>query len=674
MTNTFKMAEALKQQVQSIGTLKHAWFTSFNLNVDFFERHVLSALLGMDAPRSRIDFELIQQKLNGHVKEGRRGGVHVESQVDVKVFADQRMYDASDLKRTAIEIYGVNPQLLDTSKKSPLDKSTLFHPKVIFLQAEDGTAILGAGSANLTLSGWSTNQEVFTFNKIECQHQAEAVKAFFKPLFAAQQIKHRFKFADKLRQEEEPSDWRFSHTLQHLSRGQLNPMLGELLLNSGDTRPSADKEQTNLVVWSPYFPADLAGFIERLGQLSDERPLRLHVIPDMVENQRMRTQWTSKLQQLIEQGDVRFHRNPIPKDERSDLCHAKVWMTDSKIAIGSWNFTTPGSNIIFSDNKSGHLNIEAGVILENPQPIATIIEDPLVITQDNFMQTGELEQHALEVVELLPLDMLVEFDWQTLTYHVSITKLDDELSWQSLALHLPDVKEPLRFDFAHDQACCVLEHTLDNEPETLLVNHAYHLAWGLGQRYLGFIIERNSMMRRVEQFESLDEIFNSLIDGRELASNPNASLRGEILGNDTDWLDEQDAGSLSEKPSSPALSYFRMFQAMDAFEQRVQQLKSDQMLEQYAFVVPGCLVEMSEKIRHELIENANVFNWYMKQEFNLLIETVAKKASNGQLKVRLRELRFKSSDSVIRSKGLQSRIGDSEYRKVIKEKCGYVSI
>ena len=144
MTKPFKLIEAFSEQVKYLGPLKRAWFTTFNLNIDFFERHVLSTLLERDKPRSRIDFELMQQTLNGKLKETKKSNGEIESAIDVKIFADQRMYDAGDVKRTAIEIYGVNPSLLD---KHRFGDSALFHPKVIYLEDEQGQAILGVGSA-----------------------------------------------------------------------------------------------------------------------------------------------------------------------------------------------------------------------------------------------------------------------------------------------------------------------------------------------------------------------------------------------------------------------------------------------------------------------------------------------------------------------------------------------
>ncbi|WP_261858273.1 phospholipase D-like domain-containing protein [Photobacterium sanguinicancri] len=665
MTKPFKMAEELTRQLQSLGQIKHAWFTTFNLNMDFFELHVLSTLLQMDKPRSRIDFELMQQKLNGRVKDTRKGAV--TASIDVKVFADQRMYDASDLKRTAIEVYGVNPALLDGGRKRVLNNSTLFHPKVIYLQDEEGRVILGAGSANLTLSGWSTNQEVFTFQRVECKHQVEAIRAFFRPLFEANRVETKVLPQTKMRSDIQPSDWHFVHTfIKNSSDGRHKTLLNHLLNHSVD-------ESRDLVVWSPYFPSDLTGFIQRLKAVASPSLLKLHIVPDLVENQRMRTQWSEDLFPLLDES-VCFYRSPVGKDDRSELCHAKVWMTEEKLAIGSWNFTSPGSNIDLDRKDTGQVNIEAGIIVVNQQQLAPVLTKPLSINKDHFMQDTELSQHSLEVTDLMPIEIRVVFDWKILAYEVELNKINNALEWKSVELRLPDVETPLKFEIQENEAIYTTKITLVQEPQALLVNHAYELILAGGTRYRGFIVECNSLMRRVEEFESLDDIFNSLIDGRSLQSNPSASLRSVLLGNDQDWLEEQGAGSSTEPQLSSAVSYFRMFQAMDSFEQRISSLKTDSMREQYAFVIPGCLVEMRSKIGDEMAKSANVFNWYMKQEFNLLVDLVKNEAEGDALKLRLKELRIESNDSEARSTGLQQCIGSREYRKLIKGKCGYVSV
>ncbi|MEO9655385.1 hypothetical protein [Marinomonas sp.] len=654
MTQTFKMTDALTQQIKGLGTLKRAWFTSFNLNVDFFERHVLSTLLEMEPPRSRIDFELMQQKLNGSVS----GNGKVAPRIDVKVFADQRMYDANDVKRTAIEVYGVAPVSMTGVRKSRLDKHSLFHPKVIFLQDDQGKAILGVGSVNLTQSGWSTNQEVFSFHQVECAHQAEAIQRFFEPLFNLNRIEHQLTFGKTLRKALSPSDWYFVHTFLDAKRGSEHTSLLGHLLNAPNTK--------ELVVWSPYFPRDLAGFIDRLRSIHPSDELTVHLIPDLVEN-KLRTEWSSSLNDQINNHQLQFYKNPIQRDKRSELCHAKVWMTEHTLAIGSWNFTAPGSNIALEEGESGHANVEAGVVFNHTQPLTDVLINSLVMGEGNFMDNSEVNEHALEVAELLPVNVRVSFDWETLTYHLTAEKVDESQTLRDVKVHLPDISEPILLTFSDEKNVFEHNETLPSEPNELLVNHTYELVINDDQRSRGFIVERNTLMRRVEQFESLDEIFDCLISGQPLVNHPNASLRESILNNDHDLLIEQEESSLDSQSAPSALSYFRMFQAMHEYEKRIELSKSDVMIEQYGFVIPGCLIEMKNRIVTELDREMNVFNWYMAQEFNRLIKLAKCKAKAPSLEKRLSALSLCDLDKA-------EDIGSHEYRKLIKKKSGYDTI
>lgn len=673
MTKPFKLIEAFSEQVKSLGPLKRAWFTTFNLNIDFFERHVLSALLERDKPRSRIDFELMQQTLNGKLKETKKSNRKIESAIDVKIFADQRMYDARDVKRTAIETYGVNPLLLDkhSTRYGLFGDRTLFHPKVIYLEDEQGKAILGVGSANLTVSGWSTNQEVFVFKEVEHKKQLDEIQKFFKHLFKPHDL--RFLRPNLVAPKQNPTmmpEWQFVHSFQ-----------SESFVSQLATLNQAE-ESFDLVVWSPYFPSDLVGYIEKLQaywQHEIQSDLRLHLIPDLVENQRMRTKWDDRLTNLVNSEEVCFYRNAVMKDDHSDLCHAKIWMTPTHIAIGSWNFTSSGSNIDLK-KKDTQVNIEAGFIMKHHEPeLKNVLMKPIEnINPSNFMIDNELEEHQLDVPELLPVDISVSFDWKTLEYQITLNWNDSDVSLEGMKLSLPDVSKPIMFELKEVNQPIELTKKLESEPEALLVQHNFELSYVSENKvsciYRGFILEKNTQMRRVEQFDSLDEIFSNLISGKPLEDNPNAVLRSEFSQNDQDWLQEQDAVSKQEIINRPTISYFRLFQAMENLEQQIINSQSESVIEQYAFVLPGCLAEMKAKIYEEIKENATVFNWYMRQEFNLLVQCASTNVKTKDLQKRIQDLRLKSDDPVVRKSENKNKIGEKGYRKMIKDKCHYVSI
>jgi hypothetical protein len=647
-----KLLEELAEQIKDLGSIKRVWFTSFNLNLDFFERHVLSTILQMDKPKNRIDYELMQQRINGSI--ALTEGKEALNKLDVAIFADVRMYDASDLKRTAIDVHSINPTLLNNAVN--FSKQTLFHPKVIYLEADDGRAILGAGSANLTLSGWSNNQEVFAFRKIASSEQRKSVKAFFSPLFTSiNQTEQSTSIARKLYSGAD-QQWKFIHSFAQ-------PNFLESLF-----KDSAKNEEHKLAVWSPYFPADLPKYISNLEAkiqriTGNPIPLSLHITPDRVENKLIRTKWSDELGRLQKLEKLTFYNNAVEKHDSCDLCHAKVWMTPDRLAIGSWNFTTPGSNLLLG-NENAHVNIEAGFVFEHEELLDKQLGKNFIADTSDFMNQESLDKEGLEVPELLPFAIQVSFDWRYLKYTVHLS--NDSSLLNGYQLLLPDIDNLINVESLSN----VTTEFPVIEPQCLLSQHSYEVRYHGRIVHRGFIIEKQAELRRVEDFDSLDDIFSSLISGAELEGNGNTSLRRE-LNTDQDPDDDNinDFTGSDVKPVS--LSYFRMFQACAEFETRLDKINSVSLLEQYAFVVPGCMTELKEKIEVEIEREVNVLNWYMTQEYNSLVNTTLNLEIDIDegLKLRLNTLFIDIEKNAREPK----KLGSKKYRNLIQKECKYVS-
>lgn len=133
-----KLLDAFKQQLEELGEIRRVWLTTFNLNIGFVETYLLPAVLGMDQPRNRMDYESFQSYL-------------VEKDIDFRIFCDKRMLGAEQYKRTAIHVHCVSARAF--SEDDGFTDQTLFHPKVIYLESKSGQMVLGAGSANLTVGG-----------------------------------------------------------------------------------------------------------------------------------------------------------------------------------------------------------------------------------------------------------------------------------------------------------------------------------------------------------------------------------------------------------------------------------------------------------------------------------------------------------------------------------------
>jgi hypothetical protein len=580
-----KLLAELKQHLAELGPLKRVWLTSFNLSIEFVETHLLPALLGEGKPPvGRMDFETLQLEL-------------LERDIDVRIFADKRMIHRSDRKRTAIEVHAVTPrQLRDFS----FSANSLFHPKVIYLEAKDGRAVLGTGSANLTVSGWGRNQEAMLFRKVATPAQSEQIKAFFKPLLVASNDNTRLSLGKKYWGGDQ--SWEFVHSLAGRS------FLERLLPDGVAVR--------KLAVWSPYFSGDLAGFLDTLRSTRTQPGLAVQIVPDLMDG-RVRTRWHGAMQLQLQSGQLSFHPNQVERHPNSEMCHAKIWVTATHMAIGSWNCTGPGSNILppgpggFSDN-----NIEAGILLRQTSSLPGLMGEAWKMSRSNFSTQEQLDEQKLEVPDELPFDIAVDFDWRDQLYTVRVDWIDTKRA--GYTLKLPDLTVP--------QPVAPLKRVPMQiavaDPKHLLTNHYFVVRDGANEVYQGIINQTCLEQRRVEGYASLDELLDSRIPNRQgNCGDGDTVLRGE--NSDTDG----DVDPLPPQATGHSSSYFRLFRAMETFAGEIENTNSPDQLERNLFVRPGCLAELREKIvQHGPAgQSVTVYQWFLVLEYRRLVKAARKK-------------------------------------------------
>ena len=580
-----KLLDAFRQQVQGLGPLKRAWFTTFNLGIPFVETHVLPALLEADAPANRMDYENMQQQL-------------AERGIDIRVFCDVRMMEADQLKRTAVPVHGVLPGRLDIEG---FGKESLFHPKVIFLEDENGRMVLGAGSANLSVSGWGRNQEVFAFRTISSNEQYQQVKRFFEPLLTTAGLGEAQLLGVRKRFEGDDADWRFVHSFERANFLQL-------LLE--------DTQTERLTVWSPYFSRDLAGLLGQVQALANA-DLKLSIVPDRVNNRHVRTKWTKEIGQLLENGTLSFHDQPSPRAKEIEMTHAKIWLATgrtARLAIGSWNCTGPGS-------ASFELrNVEAGILL-NVAPTTRIVGSSLKLGANDFGSDELLKGEELVVPPYpLPFELLVRFDWELGSYEVQ-GWLHDEIKGAGYDLRLPGVQNrlPLHWKSRRTEGAWLLE-TIELElpdNEALLADHCYEV-WRDGSlEYRGLVQETRQAHRRSQGYDSLKDLLNDLVNEAEPGTSGISRLRPVLRHDD---VPDDEPMSPAIAASGGGLSYFRLFHAFEQFRQRLRSVDSRVELKRLLFVVPGSLQELVSKVNEQATASSGsaIFNWFLLQEADSL--------------------------------------------------------
>ncbi|MBK1885625.1 hypothetical protein [Marinobacter sp. DY40_1A1] len=592
-----KLLTAFRNQVDAVGDIQRVWFTSFVVNVEFIETYLLPVILGMDTPKIRMDYEGMQQVLS-------------ERGIDFHVFCDKRYIEPDQNKRTALPIHGVTPELLPPNGPVSFSKDSLFHPKVIYIQGDKG-AVLGTGSANLTVDGWGRNQEVFSFTRVVGTQLAESVKSFFEPIFVS--VREPFPEDFPVLGEGAEQGETFCHSLAG------PPFLDRLFEN----RPN------ELAVWSPYFSTDLGKYVQLLQSFIDKPNLKVQLVPDRVENQYFRTEWSEGVASLHQSGVLAFYQSPIERDYRSSMTHAKLWKTTDRLAIGSWNFTQPGSNLAL-EGRASSSNVEAGFIYSDASPLACYVGKELPFAEGLFASPEQMEQESLRVPELPPFDLKVVFDWQMERYFISGAWIGKGAPEEGLQLELPDLphRVELKWEFGTDGQSFILRDLVlpVSATKELLKAHSFEVLRGLETLARGLIIERRSVYRRAQQYENLRGLLDALVltSGNPPADDVGYRVR-EDEGGETlvDGLREEGETFVAgQEGQSTDISYFRLFSACHHYAELIEHCRDQKELEYWAFIRPGCLQELVEKTQHRIgiTDSPTLFNWFLSQEVNQLCE------------------------------------------------------
>lgn len=633
-----KLLKTFNDQLKDLGEIRKVWLTSFVIDIEFIETYLLPAILNMDVPKSRMDYEAMQQELST------RG-------IDFQVFCDKRFIEADQNKRTAIAVHGVSPERLPDNDTVRFSDDSLFHPKVIYVQGDEG-AILGSGSANLTVSGWGRNREVFSFVPVQDNNLADSVEAFFEPLF--ENVQQRF-------------DWNFEVSGPRASSQGVvfcSSLSGPLFLSQF---LGADKSD-ELAVWSPYFSGDLAGLVKSLHNFSENHSMKVQVVPDRVENQYLRTRWSDGLKELNDGGLLSLYTSPVAPDGRQSMAHVKLWKTPSALAIGSWNFTQPGANLPTGE-QDDVFNVEAGFIFPDQSVVSSYLGEQLNVGPELFATPEQMEQESLFVPKSLPFDLRVVFDWQAERYSISGKWLGKEPPVDRYQLKLPGVEAPQWLEW--DSSTLQLQELSMGVFETrqLLVNHRYEVLLDGATEGSGLIIEKLASYRRAQQYDDLRGLLDALVisAGEPSPDDVNYRVRetedGEIL---VDSLYTEEEGLNDDRETDmPDISYFRLFSACHHYAEIIGNCSTLRELEHWVFTRPGCLQEFAEKSNARIgATPKSMFNWFLAHEVNDLC---------GAARGRLKKLGGTDNESMLK-RWAELRVGvprlprtlSTEYRQWLK--------
>lgn len=635
LLSTFK--EQLKEQLKELGELRYVWLTSFTINIEFIETYLLPAVLDMEQPKTRLDYEHFQITVT-------------EKKIDFRVFCDKRFMDADSNKRTAIPVHGISP----AQWEEWFSTDSLFHPKVIYLENWNGKKILGTGSANLTLSGWGRNQEVFCFHRVETKEQYDSVRHFFSEIAAKAGLSERLPERRGLPRDD--GGWAFVHSFQE------DPFIEQLFANA---------RARELLVWSPYLSSDVAAFIQRLKAVVAVEDLEIHLVPDRVNGQFIRAPWTAALQELSDSGKLTFYDNPTCRHDNVELCHAKVWKLGSKLAIGSWNFTTRGANLLDEAGEwDKSVNIEAGVIVTDGNSWRSAVGKKIGLSAAVFASDDLLQEEALDVPDQPPFDIQVQFDWREQRYKFT-GHWHDGAPEEGYAVRVPGREAAIPLTWKPQKKDLNVAALEIRDPTALLHERRFRVVRDKEDIYRSLITETGLAYRRAQAFESLNDLLDAFVFGGEDGPGDDVPFRIPASQNSESLVDEFIGDSQFEaSPAAGDISYFRLFQATYQYGEKLKAIKSVTELNSWAFTRPGCLVELVEKTKEKVSAGeSTLFNWFLAQEVQTLCRTAER---------RRREL-GKAEDSLPKSRWHELHLGlpplpegiQWDYVEMIQKECGY---
>lgn len=453
-----KLFSAYKNIVEEIKP-NLVWFTTFNLNIELVERFLLPCLVGKEPSELRTaeDYEALNLEIKDY---------------NIKVWYDFKAISFQNDKRTTIDIEAVDANSLLQSQTNDL----IFHPKVIFLKG-DKSAYIIVGSANLSVAAWHSNRECFLIKEVVSKKNALEIIQFFQFINPSQKgIKDLQKWGNTLTDID--TGWSFRHNFNMQSN-----LLNEL-------------QAKKLTIWSPYFSKETSKLINELKKIGISE---ITLVPDIDQSGKVRI-IPQELEILKKDAAIAICKDKS-KQEAQSLVHAKVWLTEKSIAIGSWNCsfratgisTVPYLRNIEAGIIAGMLSKENNALLNNLTPVA----------YNSISGIAEEELDAEWAIGLQNYSMTCQIiaDWETFTYEV-IEEEFKEKYWVSL----PDAPN-YKVELSNLKGRSFLKHHLN-----VLKNKSFTVYNDKGEVvYAGYIIEQGKANRPPTSYVSLLDLFESLI-------------------------------------------------------------------------------------------------------------------------------------------------------------------
>jgi hypothetical protein len=578
-----------KSRLEEMGRIRTAWFTTYNLDIGFFEKYILSALVGIDArDMSRPeDYEAISNSLSAE-----SGLEHI----DVRAFYDARaLVNTGKPKLTTVDLHAIDPQLIDNRFAGGV-----FHPKVALFENDLGQFWLLTGSFNITLSGWARNRESFFLQPIEDSQNALEVFNFFSRLASHCKVES-LAVLQRLRRvkSDTTATWKFRSSLSE------SYWLDDLRRKG---------QGSDMRIWSPYFSEALPDLI---AQLYDRGWSELEVIPATNESQKIRIEAdnyaaASKL--------IQFMREDVTGVDPDVFVHAKVWLTSNSVAIGSWNMTQAGMNL----SPGGGNNIEAGVVVSLSAGERQSIEKSVRISKlDNPVccDAGELKDDPDNpgIAPTFVVDLLLDWEHR----HVSLLSPSyDELRERLMAGGSISIAGLGTIPVSRWKEA----QSIQSFEMRFLTDRYFTVKDETGKSiYQGYMRERGLSFRPVNGYQNLSDCMMSWF-----TETPERHSEWQVVNYSGEVIEGIDTQRLTELKTHNYQGWFNSFYALECLKKSITEAKKnddrDVRLRKIGRVIPGNITEIKKHLLHEQEQAGKSFSengiylWFIVSKFNAVID------------------------------------------------------
>jgi len=569
-----KLYSRYKKVIEKIGKLEKAYFTTFNMDIEFVEKYILPPLLNIEVVENKFDLEDLNLPL---MEKGKP---------DIKFFHDANML-TSYHKSTLVDIHPI------------LQKGGVFHPKVIYLHGDKATYLF-VGSGNLTLSGWGRNIEAFQIVEIDNDNLHNQILDFFDDVFELASIDRVRKTSRKPYYGKE-IDFIYSFKKNDDS----------YLLDSLDIKE-------NLQIYSPYFSKDLDELFR-----NDEfnKVKKIHIVPDFIENQKIR------LEELPIDERIKFYRfnKEIISDKNADSTnHSKIWISETKYAIGSYNCTEQalyGSNfeatLVSSYDKKDEFEINKLDEVEKPE-----------VTCENEGIEGEKEEDK----RFTSLYQIVA-DYKETNF--KLYDISTNINIEDIKIFLPSFQEKITHKEFKKLS---MPQTIDVF-RALVKNKTFDIYDSSDKLiYRGLIMEKNATdkTRFVNSAKTLNDVFISFLDEK----NP---TEGTSLKDRDNGTNSEDEAIYKRKKQKSHENYFIMFTGFKNLNTRYEEIKDDpKKLKRFCYTSATSL-EITKTILCKESKEKSLFLYLTIEDLNKLIRRVNRKLPKDDKMEQLENIDIKLS-------------------------------